>query len=162
MLEIQKERDNAVYVKEKLLEKHVYLEKELEKEREVIKLWTNSGKSTQEILENGCWGSRLGYSARSNSDRKSGKETEITEPIKTDSKVKLNKVQIKTIKFNPSVNTVKSIHEEGTTSAPRSNLITNKSEQVHTKSINIGLMTQKQLKQKLEDLHMKDKRKRSR
>ncbi|KAL8109718.1 hypothetical protein AgCh_025716 [Apium graveolens] len=41
MLEIQKERDNVVYVKEKLLEIHAYLEKELSKEREVIKLWTN-------------------------------------------------------------------------------------------------------------------------
>ncbi|KAL8132730.1 hypothetical protein AgCh_008271 [Apium graveolens] len=85
-----------------------------------------------------------------------------SEPIKTDSKVKRNKVQIKTIKFNPSANTIKSIHEEGTTSAPRSNLITDKSEQVHTNSVNIGSITQKQLKQKLKDLHMKDKRKRSR
>ncbi|KAL8146231.1 hypothetical protein AgCh_004103 [Apium graveolens] len=83
MLEIQKERDNVVYVKEKLLEKHAYLEKELAKEREVIKLWTNSRKTTQKILENGCWGS--GYSARSNSDKKSGEETEKTEPIKTNS-----------------------------------------------------------------------------
>ncbi|KAL8109020.1 hypothetical protein AgCh_025203 [Apium graveolens] len=115
----------------------------------------------KEILENGCWGSGLGYSASSNSDKKSRKETEIIEPVKTDSKVKLNKVQIKTIKFNPSANTVKSIHEEGTTSAPRSTLITEKSEQVHTNSVNTGSMTQKQLKQKLKDLHMKDKRKRS-
>ena len=74
----------------------------------------------------------------------------------------MNKVQIKTIKFNPSANNVKSIHEEGTTSAPRSNLTTEKSEQVHTNSVNIGSMTQKQLKQKLKDLHMKNKRKRSR
>ncbi|KAL8089080.1 hypothetical protein AgCh_038738 [Apium graveolens] len=85
----------------------------------------------------------LGYLARSKSDKKSGKETEITELIKTDSKVKLNKVQIKTIKFNPSANSVKSIYEEGTTSAPRSNLITEKSEQVHINSVNIGSMTQK-------------------
>ncbi|KAL8125179.1 hypothetical protein AgCh_012744 [Apium graveolens] len=87
-------------------------------------------------------GSGLGYSDRSNSDKKSGKETEKIEQIKTDIKVKLNK--------------------EGTTSAPRSKLITDKSEQVYTKSVNIGSMTQKQLKQKLKDLHMKDKRKRSR
>ncbi|KAL8108710.1 hypothetical protein AgCh_024977 [Apium graveolens] len=125
-------------------------------------LHTNLGKTTQEILENGCWGSGLGYSARSNSDKKSGEENERTEPIKTDSQVKLNKVQIKTIKFNSSANNFKSIHEEGTTSAPRSNLTTEKSEQVHTNSVNIGSMTQKQLKQKLKDLHMKNKRKRSR
>ena len=49
ILEIQKERDNAIYVKEKLLEKHVYLKKELAKEREAIKLWTNLGKATQKI-----------------------------------------------------------------------------------------------------------------
>ncbi|KAL8125285.1 hypothetical protein AgCh_012825 [Apium graveolens] len=155
MLEIQKERDNILYVKEKLLEKHAYREKELAKDREVIKLWTNSEKSTREILENGCWGSGLGYSSKSNSDKKSEKETERTEPIKTIRKVKLNKVQIKTTKFNPSANIVKSIHEEGTTSAPRSNLITDKSEQVHTKPVNIGSMTRKQLKQKLKDLHIK-------
>ncbi|KAL8115046.1 hypothetical protein AgCh_021755 [Apium graveolens] len=63
--------------------------KELEKEREVIKLWTNSRNSSQEILENVYWGSGLGYPARSNSNKKSGKETERIEPIKTDSKVKL-------------------------------------------------------------------------
>ncbi|KAL8088436.1 hypothetical protein AgCh_038284 [Apium graveolens] len=146
----------------RLFQKHACLEKELAKEREVIKLWTNSGKATQEILENGCWGSELGYSARSNSDKKNGEKTEITEPIKTDSQVKLNKVQIKTIKFNQSANNVKSIHEEGTTSVPISNLTTEKSEQVHTNSVNIGSMTQKQLKQKLKDVHMKDKRKKSR
>ncbi|KAL8108679.1 hypothetical protein AgCh_024951 [Apium graveolens] len=56
--------------------------------------------------------SGLEYSARSNSDKKSGEETEIIEPIKTDSQVKLKKVQIKTIKFNPSANNVKSIHEK--------------------------------------------------
>ncbi|KAL8124233.1 hypothetical protein AgCh_012028 [Apium graveolens] len=54
---------------------------------------------------------------------------------------------------------LKSIHEEGTTSAPRSKLITEKTERVHTISVNIGSMTQKQLKHKLKDLHMKDKRK---
>ncbi|KAL8120029.1 hypothetical protein AgCh_017237 [Apium graveolens] len=38
MIAIQKERDNVVYVKKKMLKKHAYLEKELAKEREVIKL----------------------------------------------------------------------------------------------------------------------------
>ncbi|KAL8156015.1 hypothetical protein AgCh_001181 [Apium graveolens] len=109
MLKNQKERDDVVYVKEKLLEKYAYLEMELAKEREVIKLWTNSGKTTQEILEKDFWGSGLGYSARSNSDKKSRKETEKIEPIKTDSEVKLYKVQIKTIKFNPSFRTLLSL-----------------------------------------------------
>ncbi|KAL8133511.1 hypothetical protein AgCh_008827 [Apium graveolens] len=49
MLEIQKERVNVVYVKEKLLEKHAYLKKELEKEREVIKFCTNSGNQLRKF-----------------------------------------------------------------------------------------------------------------
>ncbi|KAL8133863.1 hypothetical protein AgCh_009070 [Apium graveolens] len=137
-------KNNGIKSENSVLKKmNDYLEIELLSMLEIQK------ERDKEILENGCWGSGFGYSARSNSDKKSGKETERIEPIKTDSKVKLNKVQIKTSKFNPSANTVKSIHEEGTTSASRSNLITDKSEQVHTKSVNIGSMTQKQLKQKV-------------
>ncbi|KAL8146161.1 hypothetical protein AgCh_004048 [Apium graveolens] len=42
---------------------------------------------------------------------------------------KLKKVQLKTIKFNPSADAVKSVNEVGSTSSPRSNLIIDKSEQ---------------------------------
>ncbi|KAL8088230.1 hypothetical protein AgCh_038130 [Apium graveolens] len=82
----------------------------------------------KEILENGCWGSRLGYANRSNSDKKIRKETEKTKPVNTDTKVKMNKVHLKPIKFNPSADVVKSVNEVGSTSAPRSNLNTDKSE----------------------------------
>ncbi|KAL8155122.1 hypothetical protein AgCh_000496 [Apium graveolens] len=157
MLEIQKERDNVIYVKEKLFEKHAYLEKELAKKREV-----NNFRLTQEILENGCSGSGLGYAKRSNSDKKIRKETEKTKPVNIDNKVKLNKVQLKPIKFNSSVDANKSVNEAGSTSAPRLNLNTDKSEQVHTRSVNIGLMTQKQLNKKLKELHMKNKEKKPR
>ncbi|KAL8127295.1 hypothetical protein AgCh_014271 [Apium graveolens] len=85
-----------------------------------------------------------------------------TEAGNAELKVKLNEVQLKPIKFNPSVDVVKSVNEVGSTSAPRSNLNTDKSEQVHTRSVNIGLMTRKQLKQKLKELHMKNKEKKPR
>ncbi|KAL8148613.1 hypothetical protein AgCh_005826 [Apium graveolens] len=132
MLEIQNERDNVVYVKERLLEKHAYLEKELVKER-----------------------------------KKNENETKKVKPTNTDNKVILNKVilnkvQLKPIKFNSSVDAVKSVFEVGSTSALKSSLNTDKSDHVNTKSVNIGLMTQKELKQKLKDLHMKDKEKRPR
>ncbi|KAL8134553.1 hypothetical protein AgCh_009536 [Apium graveolens] len=60
----------------------------------------------KEILENGCWGSGLGYANRSIPNKKIKKETEKNKPIHTDTKVKLNKAQLKTIKFNPSVDAI--------------------------------------------------------
>ncbi|KAL8125846.1 hypothetical protein AgCh_013227 [Apium graveolens] len=54
MLEIKKERDNAIYVKEKLLEKHAYIEKELDKESE-------GNMRNSLVLDNGCSGHMIGY-----------------------------------------------------------------------------------------------------
>ena len=53
MLEVQKERDDSIFVKNELLKKNASLESELAKEREIIRTWTNSGKTTQNILESG-------------------------------------------------------------------------------------------------------------
>ena len=55
MREVQKEGDDAILVKQELLKKHTFVEIELAKERPFIKTYTNSGKSTQNILESGCW-----------------------------------------------------------------------------------------------------------
>lgn len=60
MIETQKERDDDVHVKKELLMKTAYLEQELAKEKEVIKTWTKSVKSNQELIENGCWLSGVG------------------------------------------------------------------------------------------------------
>lgn len=46
MLETQKEKDDAIYVKQELLKKMSYQEQELTKEREVLK----SGQSQEEQL----------------------------------------------------------------------------------------------------------------
>ncbi|KAL8110022.1 hypothetical protein AgCh_025944 [Apium graveolens] len=61
--------------------------------------------------------------------KKIEKSTEKNKPVNIDTKFKLNKVQLKTIKFNPSADAVKSVNQVGSTSTPRSNLITDKSEQ---------------------------------
>ena len=59
MLEIQKEKDEAVLIKHELFKKFEYLKLELAKERKVIKTWTHSGKSTCEVFQNDTGG--LGY-----------------------------------------------------------------------------------------------------
>ena len=46
MLKVKDERDDAIFVKQKLPKKHAYLETELAKERIITKTWTNSSKTT--------------------------------------------------------------------------------------------------------------------
>ena len=65
MLEVQKERDDAVIIKDELLKRYASLQSELAKEREIIKTWTNSGKTTQDILGSGNWKKGLGYTDNS-------------------------------------------------------------------------------------------------
>ena len=68
MLEVQKERDDSVFIKNELLKKTASLESELAKEREIIRTWTNSGKTTQNILESGNWKKGLGYTDKNEAE----------------------------------------------------------------------------------------------
>ena len=52
------------------------LKADLEKEREIIRTWTNSGRTTQNLLSSGNWKEGLGYG-----DDKSEKGTEQIETI---------------------------------------------------------------------------------
>ena len=79
MLEVQKERDDAVIVKDELLKRYASLQSELAKERDIIKTWTNSGKTTQDILGSGNWKKGLGYT--DNSEVESSK-TEFVKTVK--------------------------------------------------------------------------------
>lgn len=100
MLEVQKERDNAIYVRNELLKKHVYLQSRLFKERINIKTWTNSRKTTQNILERGCWREGLGHS-----NKKNGKEEVDTAKLKFTekaSKPKINPVNFVPTSENPN------------------------------------------------------------
>ena len=72
----QKERDDAFYVRDELLKLNKSLKTELEKEREIIRTWTNFGRTTQNLLSSGNWKEGLGYG-----DDKSEKGTEQIEPI---------------------------------------------------------------------------------
>ncbi|KAK1388711.1 hypothetical protein POM88_016889 [Heracleum sosnowskyi] len=59
MQQVQKERDDVVYVEQELLKKFRQLESDLEKERKVIKTWTNSGNDTHQVFQTDSVG--LGY-----------------------------------------------------------------------------------------------------
>ena len=61
LLEIQKECDKAKHNEKLMIQKCTYLQGQLDKERETLKIWTDSGKKTQEILGGGNWKTGLGY-----------------------------------------------------------------------------------------------------
>lgn len=60
MQQVQKERDDVVYLEEELLGRYRQLESELEQKNHIIKTWTDSGKDTQEVFQTDTVG--LGYS----------------------------------------------------------------------------------------------------
>ncbi|KAL8099662.1 hypothetical protein AgCh_032065 [Apium graveolens] len=72
----QKDRDDAFYVRDEVLKMNESLKAELEKEREIIRNWTNSGRTTQNLLSSGSWKEGLGYG-----DDKNDKRTVEIKPI---------------------------------------------------------------------------------
>ncbi|KAL8115142.1 hypothetical protein AgCh_021824 [Apium graveolens] len=95
--ELKKERDEALYVRDEVLKLNESLKIDLENEREIIRTWTNSGRTTQDILSSGNWKEGLGYG-----DDKSEKGTMQIELIvvKQTAKPKVNPVKFvaKTVK----------------------------------------------------------------
>ncbi|KAL8127829.1 hypothetical protein AgCh_014672 [Apium graveolens] len=130
----QKDRDDAFYVRDEVLKMNESLKTELEKEREIIRTWTNSGKTTQNLLNSGNWKEGLGYG-----EDKNDKGTEEIKPV-----VK-QKPKLKPVKFV----IVKSENEK---SEVKEELTSDKLKQEKTAEVNIGLMTKKQLKHKLKDV----------
>ncbi|KAL8095676.1 hypothetical protein AgCh_036896 [Apium graveolens] len=131
----RKDRDDASYVRDEVLKMNESLKTELEKEREIIRTWTNSGKATQDILSYGNWKEGLGYG-----DDKNSKGTVETEPIVVKQKPKVNPVKFVTAKSDIEKSEVK---EKVTSEKPKQDKPT---------ELNIGLMTKKQLKHKLKDV----------
>ncbi|KAL8097853.1 hypothetical protein AgCh_030822 [Apium graveolens] len=86
----QKERDDVFYVRDEVLKLNQSLKTELKKEREIIRTWTNSGRTTHNLLSSGNWKEGLGYG-----DDKSETGTEQINPIivKHTTKPKLNHVK---------------------------------------------------------------------
>ncbi|KAL8115181.1 hypothetical protein AgCh_021856 [Apium graveolens] len=130
----QKDRDDAFYVRDEVLKMNESLKTELEKEREIIRTWTNSGRTTQNLLSSEHWKEGLGYG-----ENKNDKGTEEVKPV-VKQKPKLKPVKFVTVKFDNEKSEVK---EE---------LTSDKLKQEKTAEVNIGLMTKKQLKHKLKDI----------
>ncbi|KAL8101335.1 hypothetical protein AgCh_033279 [Apium graveolens] len=130
----QKDRDDAFYVRDEVLKMNESLKTELEKEREIIRTWTNSGRTTQNLLSSENWKEGLGYG-----ENKNDKGTEEIKPV-----VK-QKPKLKPVKFV----TVKSDNEK---SKVKEELTSDKLKQEKTAEVNIGLMIKKQLKHKLKDV----------
>ncbi|KAL8127724.1 hypothetical protein AgCh_014592 [Apium graveolens] len=129
----QKDKDDALYVRDEVLKMNESLKTELEKEREIIRTWTNSGRTTQNLLSTENWKEGLGYG-----EDKNDKGTVEIKPV-VKQKPKLKPVKFVTVKSDND----KSEVGEGLTS--------DKLKQEKTAEVNIGLMTKKQLKHKLKD-----------
>ncbi|KAL8125898.1 hypothetical protein AgCh_013266 [Apium graveolens] len=85
----QKDRDDVFYVWDEVLKMYESLKTELEKEREIIRIWTNPGRTTQNLLSSGNWKEGLGYG-----DDKNDKRTVQIKPI-----VIKQKPKVKPVKF---------------------------------------------------------------
>ncbi|KAL8147242.1 hypothetical protein AgCh_004823 [Apium graveolens] len=133
--ELKKERDDSFYVGDEVLKLNQSLKTELEKEREIIRTWTNSGRTTQNLLSSENWKEGLGYG-----DDKNNIGTVEIEPIVVKQKQKVNHVKFVAIKSDIDKSKVK---QKLTSDKPKQNKPT---------EVNIGLMTKKQLKHKLKDV----------
>ena len=76
MIEIQKECEKAKHNEQLMIQKCNYLQEQLEKEKETLRVWTNSGKRTQEILGRGNWKTRLGYDVKKENSKTVEEEEE--------------------------------------------------------------------------------------
>ncbi|KAL8135039.1 hypothetical protein AgCh_009891 [Apium graveolens] len=142
--ELKKEIDDAFYVRDELLKLNKSLKTELEKEKEIIRTWPNSGRTTQNLLSSGNWKEGLGYG-----DDKSAKGTEQIESIivKQTAKPKVNPVKF-------VAKTVKSDSEKMKESMTevKEKLTSDKLEHDKPTEVNICLMTKKQLKHNLKEI----------
>ena len=137
LIQTQLEKKEAIQARDALLKMNEYLKIELEKKREVIRTWTNSGRKTQDILSSGNWKEGLGY----------GDEKKGTKEVKPTVKTKVNPVKFVPVKSD----TAKSEDNPNSTS--------DKPKQDKPTEINIGLMTKKQLKHKLKEVKNVNKEK---
>ncbi|KAL8132932.1 hypothetical protein AgCh_008421 [Apium graveolens] len=130
----QKDRDDAFYVRDEVLKMNESLKTELEKEREIIRTWTNSGRTTQNLLSSENWKEGLGYG-----EDKNDKGTVEIKPV---------------VKQKPKLKPVKFVTEKSDNdkSEVREKLTSDKLKQEKTAEVNICLMTKKQLKHKLKDV----------
>ncbi|KAL8120483.1 hypothetical protein AgCh_017598 [Apium graveolens] len=150
--ELKKERDDALYVRDEVLKLNESLKADLENKREIIITWTDSGRTTQNLLSSGNWKEGVGYG-----DDKSEKGTEQIELIvvKHTAKSKVNHVKF-------VAKAVKSDSKEMKESRTEVKEKSTSYKQDKPVEVNIGLMTKKQLKHKLKEIRNVNKVKKAR
>ena len=98
----QKDRDDVFFVRDEVLKMNESLKTELEKEREIIRTWTNSGRTTQNLLSSENWKEGLGYG-----EDKNDKGTVDIKPVVGKQKPKLKPVKFVTVKSDNEKSEVK-------------------------------------------------------
>ena len=152
MLEIQKERDDAVFVKQELMKKFNYLESELAKERKILKTWTNSGKSTGQVFQLDKGG--IGYTEEDELRFQNSVKARTELPSSYSEPVSFcAKPVMRDSEFDFGISNSKIQNKKEKLSKPIQNI---------TKEVNIGLMTEKQLKHKLKEINSVNKEKKPR
>ena len=158
MTETQKECEKDKHNEQLMIQKCTYLQGQLEKERETLRVWTESGKKTQEILGRGNWKTGLGYDIK--------KDNSKTVKVEEDS------VYIKPVKFKKATD-VKSTSEEMLFSTSENNVspdepanpdadaTTDNKENTKSrlKHKNVGLLSKSQLNKKLSNITGKSEKK---
>ncbi|KAK1396498.1 hypothetical protein POM88_006361 [Heracleum sosnowskyi] len=152
MQQVQKERDDAVYVEQELLKRYRQIESELEKERKVIKTWTNSGKDTHQVFQTDTVG--LGYCEEDELRFKDKvKVKQQLKPVKfVHESSKLKSVVVKEAVMEPVEACVEQVDIESTTEKPIEQEAVRKPVKVCEKQVNVGLMTGKQFNLKLKEV----------
>ena len=158
LLEIQKECDKAKHNEQLMIQKCTYLQGQLDKERETLKIWTDSGKKTQEILGGGNWKTGLGYVDKKEASKtiEEKKENIYTKPVKF-KKATSDKSTLKEKSFPTSGNHV----NPDASANPDTDANPDKNEQTKNKlsKKNVGLLSKIQLNKKISNITGKSEKK---
>ena len=154
--QIQKERDDAVYVEQELLKRYRQLESDLEKERKMIKTWTNSGRDTHQVFQTDAVG--LGYSEEDElrfQDKikfRAFTSTYSTPVTFVPESSKLKSVVVKEAVMEPVEACDEQVDIESKTEKLIEQEAVKEPMRVCEKQVNVGLMTGKQFKHKLKEV----------
>ena len=155
LLEIQKECDKAKHNEQLMIQNCTYLQGQLDKERETLRIWTDSGKKTQEILGGGNWKTGLGYVDKKEASKtvEEKKENIYTKPVKF-KKVSSVKSTLKEKSFPTSGNNA---NPDASANPDTDAIPDNKNEQTKDKLYkkNVGLLSKSQLNKKLSNINGK-------
>ena len=158
LLEIKKECEKAKHNEQLMIQNCTYLQGQLEKERETLKIWTDSGKKTQEILSGGNWKTGLGYEVKKEKSKniEEKKENIYVKPVKF-KKATGDKSTLKEKSFPTSGNHV----NPDASANPDADANTDKNEQKKSRvsQKNVGLLSKSQLNKKLSNITGKSEKK---